>query len=282
MRFIRKIMTAMSLGSALLGTGALAAPPTIEFGGDGIHVITFTTPGVYDFSVDEQTVDGFLDHRTLISHDLKGRIEGVITDSDGDLKLVTTIDGKVKTSGGIPVMTTKLQGYGDFGNGDKIRSTAKKRSEVHGLGAAATLFTTITMKTCVLAKVPVGKDKYNVTCSKGGGTHESPLGSKGDWEIRIQGLAEPGLGQLIGTGEISTNIHSSKFKRTTPVLVTGKRSNDGTTAKIKLEPIDEGGDGPVTIVAEVIAGPGVLHPAITAVLEVKGKLLGQKFNEVTQ
>ena len=281
MRTIQRILTAMSLGSVLLGTGAFAAPPTIELGDEGDHVITFTTPGVYDFSVDDQTVEGTLDHYEVISHDLTGKIDGLITDSDGDVRLVTEIAGSVKTSHGITVMTTKLKGQGVIGDGDLIKSTAAKRSEVHGIGAAATLFTTIKLKTCVLARLPFS-DKYNKTCSRGGGTHESALGSKGDWEIRIEGLAEPALGELIGTGAITTNLHSTKFKRTTPVLVTGKRGNDGTTAKIKLTPLDENGDGPVTIVARVIAGPGVLHPAIDAVLEVKGKLLGQKFNEVVQ
>jgi hypothetical protein len=174
-------------------------------------------------------------------------------------------------------MKTKMKGYGDLGNGDSMRAVGTKKSEVHGSGASTTLFSTLRIKTCVTQRLPFSQ-KTHTSCSSGGGPHESPLGNKGDWRIRVQ-LQQPVVGELLGTGSITTNVRSAKYKRTTDVIAAGKVREDGT-AKVKLTPLYDDGDGPVTLTVRVVAGPGVQWPAVTQVLEAKGKLLGQKFNEV--
>jgi len=269
--------TIASLVAALASGPAAAAPPVIALDGS-THVLTFTTPGIYDFTASESSSDGGIAHATIISHDVRGKIVGIIIDQGGMIELTTEIKGTCKKSRGMTVVTSKLIGYGDLGNGDSIASRGRKRSEVHGVGAAATLASTVRLKTCVKFRQPFST-KTVTQCEKGEVSNEVPLGNAGDWIARIE-LQQPVVGELLGTGSISTAIHSAQYKRTTEVIAAGSLRNDGT-AKIKLTPLFEGGDGPVTIIAEVVAGPGVQWPAITNVLAVKGKLLGQKFNDKT-
>ncbi len=272
MRTLPEILTTAGL-TLTLGVGpALAAPPTIGLVGS-THVISFTTPGIYDFSASDSSSNGTIANATLISHDLKGKIEGIIVDKGGNIELTTEITGKCKRTGNVTVITEKLKGYGDLGNGDLIYSRGSKRSEIHG----TTMFSTTKVKTCTRFKQPFS-EKFSTSCGTGGAQKEYPLGNRGDWEVRID-LEQPVVGELLGIGSISTNVHSSQFKRTTEVIVAGKYRGDGT-AKLKMISLQDGGDGPVTIVAQVVAGPGVHYPAITGVLGVSGKLLGQKFNEV--
>jgi hypothetical protein len=275
MRTAIGILTVACLATVVAPGPTTAAPPVITLDGS-VHVVTFTTPGIYDFTANESSSAGAISNATLISHDVKGRIDGIIIDKGGSIELTTEIKGTCKKTGGMTVVKSKLKGYGDLGNGDSIASVGRKRSEVHGTGAAATLVSTVKLKTCVTLQQPFST-KTVTKCEKGGGSSEVPLGSAGDWSVRIE-LQQPVEGELLGTGSISTFIHSAKYKRTTQVIAAGSVRKDGT-AKIKLTPLFDGGDGPVTITAAVVAGPGVQWPAITNVLAVKGKLLGQKFSE---
>jgi hypothetical protein len=268
----------LGLTAVLAAGSAAAAPATITLEGS-THVINFTTPGIYDFSANESSSDGVIANATLISHDLKGKIDGIIIDKGASIELTTEITGTCKRSGGVTVITEKMKGYGDLGNGDVIASRGKKRSEVRGAGAGAILFSVLKVKTCTKFKQPFS-EKYSTVCGTGGGEHQTLIGDRGDWQVRME-LQQPVVGEILGTGSISTNVHSAQFKRTTEVIVAGRYDEKDGTAKLKLTPLFAGGDGPVTILAEVVAGGGVQWPAVTNVLEVKGKLLGQKFNEVT-
>ncbi len=282
MRKIGNTLTATGLLAGLLAAPVHPAPPTVDYVGDGVHVITFTTPGVYDFSAEEHSNDGDIERTVLISHDIKGKVVGLVRDKGSDIELVNESKGTVKTSNGITVMKTKHKGYGDLGNGDSMTSSGTRRTEVRGSGADAMIFVTLKIKQCVKQWHPF-KKKHVKICSSGGGNapQQASFANRGDWEVRME-LQQPVVGELLGTGSISTNIHSATLERTTQVIVAGAYREEDGTAKLKLTPLFDDGDGPVTILAQVVAGPGVQWPAVTGVLEVKGKLLGQKFNEVVQ
>jgi len=271
----RRSFAAASIVLAVAST-ATAAPPVITLDGFA-HVVTFTSPEVYDFTTEDSSSHGEIASATFISHDLKGNLEGILIDKGDDIELTTEFTGKCKTSNGITVITEKLKGYGDLGNGDSLSSRGSKRSEIHGSGPGATIVSTLKIKTCVKLRLPFSEDKYSVHCNSNVTGHEAPFSRSGDWSVRME-LNQPDIGDIFGTGSITTNIHSAKFKRTTDVIVEGSY-RDGI-AKLKLSSLFKGGDGPVTLIVEMVAGPGVTHPAVLAIREAKGKLLGQKFNEV--
>jgi hypothetical protein len=282
MRRIIEIGTALCLLGTMCAGPAAANPPDIALENE-FHVITFSTPGVYDFSVDETESNGTIVSRYLVSHDRKGKILGFLSDTSDHIALTTDVSGTCKTSNGVTVLTEKFKGRGDLGNGDSMFSRATKRSEVHGIGTGATLFSSLKIKTCVRLKQPFS-EKVSTVCNSGGGNSETYLGDLGNWSVRLH-ITQPVPGEILGLGTISTGIEKQpKYVRTTEVIAAGSlKLEDGEPAggygiaKIKLTPLQDDGDGPVTITARL---NGVLYPGIVEVLEVKGKLLGQKFNEV--
>jgi len=257
--------------TALAGRAG-AADPVVDLEG-GTHVVTFTSPPVYDVSANESSSDGTISSVTLIDQDRQGNIEGVLVDQGTSVTLTTNITGTIRRSGGVTVIKEKEIGDGDLGNGDMMKSRGSKRSVVVEGPGGKTLHSAIKIKTCAFFKKPFS-EKYSKVCSSNGFEHDSPFARSGDWIVRVD-LEQSPSGELFGFGKIITNVHSSQFKRETDVIISGLAKDEGL-AKIKLSPLFEGGDGPVSMVAQI---NGTQHPAILFVISVKGKLLGQKFAE---
>jgi hypothetical protein len=177
-------------------------------------------------------------------------------------------------------MKTTEVGFGDLGNGDLLKSKATEIAAVYGSGADAIYSSTAKMTTCLKLK-KAASEKYVTSCERSTIGTQVGIPHKGDWQMRLE-LSQPVVGEILGSGTIVTSITSSKNTRTTAVVVAGKYNAKNGTARLKLSPLFEDGDGPVTIVADVVAGAGVTYPGITQVRAVKGKLMGQPFNESFQ
>jgi hypothetical protein len=272
---MRTLPLVLAAALAAVGSPAAAAAPTILLEDGGAHVVTFTTPGVYDFTVKESSQQGDLASATLIDHYPNGRIDGVVIDQGNGIQLTTEIRGTCRTSHGATVLKLREKGVGDLGDGQRVLARGVRTSVVRGTGAAATLVSTLRIRTCVTLRKPFS-DRMFTKCDRGGGTGERPLGNAGDWTVRLA-LEQPVVGELLGTGSIATSIRDPEYQRVTQVIAAGSVRDDGT-ARIALTPLD-GGKATVTITARVVAGAGVRHPAVTQILGVKGSLLGQRFNE---
>jgi hypothetical protein len=240
--------------------------------------VTFVTPGVYDFTVSESSHAGGLSSARIISHDINGRVEGTIVDQGDGVTLTTEIEGTCRIKGGHTVLKVKERGFGDLGDGGRIRAFGVRKSTVYGTGTGAVLHSVLRMKICVTQKKPLSTKTHTQCHRGGGGRGETLLGDVGDWTVRME-LEQPVVGKILGTGSVTTNVHEPTYARTTAMIVAGSVNGAGV-ARLGLTPLHAGGDGPVTITARVVAGEGVRHPAVTEILGVSGKLLGQRFNEI--
>jgi hypothetical protein len=274
-----KTIVAMALVAfAALPQGASAVGPAVVLDGS-THVVTFVTPGIYDFTANESFIDGALSSARIITHDVNGRVEGTIIDQGDGVTLTTDITGRCSTRNGRTFLKLKEKGYGDLGDGQSITAVGVRKSIVYGEGTGAVLHSVMRMNICIKQNKPFSTTKTFTKCHAGGGGRgETLLGDVGDWTVRME-LEQPVAGKILGTGSVTTNIHQAKYARTTQAIVAGSVGADGV-ARLRFTSLQDGGDGPVTITARVVAGEGIRHPAVTEILGVSGKLLGQRFNEV--
>lgn len=271
------VLAILAVGTVVPAGRAGAAEPAVALEGS-THVLTFTSPPVYDVSENDSSSNGSINNVTLVDQDQKGNIDGVIVDQGSSITLTTNLTGTIRRSGDKTVLKVKEQGTGDLGNGDTMISRGTKRSVVTQTWGGATIHSDIKIKTCSFFKKPLS-DKYSKVCAGNAFSHDGPYSRSGDWTVRLD-LEQSASGELFGFGKIITNVHSAEFLRETDVIISGQAKDEGL-AKIKLSPLFEGGDGPVTIVAQLNgAGDTTSHPAVLFVMSVKGKLLGQKFSEV--
>jgi hypothetical protein len=253
-----------------------AVGPAVVLEGSS-HVVTFVEPGIYDFTVNESSSSDGVTNTTEISHDVNGRIRGAIIDESDGVTLTTELTGTCRIRNGRTVLKVKERGYGDLGDGQRITAVGVRKSTVYGTGTGAVLHSVLRMKICVKQNKPFSTKTFTKCHSGGGGTGDTLLGDVGDWTVHMADLQQPVEGKILGTGSITTNIHSPKYRRTTPMIIAGAAGSDGV-ARLKFTALDAGGDGPVTITARVVAGAGIQYPAVTEILGVSGKLLGQRFN----
>jgi hypothetical protein len=271
------VLAMLAMETALSFGRAGAAEPSVGLEG-ATHVITFTSPGVYDVSANDSSSAGTIDNVTLIDQDQKGNIDGVIVDKGTSITLQTNLTGTIRRSGDVTVLKVKENGSGDLGNGDTMISKGTKRSVITETPGGPIVHSDIKIKTCSFFRLPFSK-KITKVCGSNATSHDGVFGHSGDWTVRVD-LEQSPSGELFGFGKIITNVHSAQFKRETDVIISGLAKDQGL-AKMKLSPLFEGGDGPVTIVAQINgASDTTSHPAILFVISVKGKLLGQKFSEV--
>jgi len=273
--FVKAVASACLIVVTVPAPSLAVGPPVTLDGSE--HVVTFVTPGIYDFTVNESSSAGGLSSAKIISHDINGRVEGTIIDQGTGVTLTTEIEGTCRIRNGRTVLKVTERGYGELGDGGTIEAYGVRKSTVRGTGTGAVLYSVLRMRMCITQTKPLST-KTHMQCHKGGGGRgEALLGDVGDWTVRMD-LQQPVVGKILGTGSVTTNIHEAKYARTTQMIVAGSVNGDGI-ARLKFTPLDAGGDGPVTVTARVVAGEGIRHPAVTEILGVSGKLLGQKFNE---
>lgn len=256
--------------AAVLATQAQAGP-TITIDGFGASIVQFETPPVFDFT--SHTVDSHDGVTTTwdVDHAANGRLRGRIVDSTGGaVTLTTVISGLIRGNDGTTTIRQKLRGSGDLGNKDSIRSIGLVRGTFSGWGADATLTATTKMRTCTRLFDPVRK-VHRTLCNDGSFQKQYDYANAGDWLLRVA-LNHNGS-TLFGAGSMFTGT-----SRDADVSVAGTYLPGGRSV-LKLGPKDARGQGKVSLsVTLVAAEDGSLQ--ITQVHELRGMLLGQRFNEV--
>ena len=257
----------------LLPALALAQVPVVTFS-QGVTEVLFETPGVYDFSRNYVSSDP--DGSTVsigVTHDADGRLSGFVNTVNGNVDIRGTLTGKVRTVEGTTLMKETLRSRGTTTGGKPdFRSIGVTTGRIAGLGGGAVLISKQSSTACIRMKFG-GKAKTvcNKTVLK---DRQSPFAHAGDWRVR---LAFDASGtDIAGTGTITVGA-STDDARSFEVLVNGRFDPATGDATLTLEPTTDAGLGTVTIQGVVV--PNTEGDRLHAVHEVKGRLLGQKFNE---
>jgi hypothetical protein len=274
------IVAVVALALATLAPGRAAGEaPSIVIDDLGNHLITVSTPGIYDFSLHEDEVSPQkIHHTTTVVQDARGRIKGTGRDYDGqgfDVRHV--FNGWCRTKDGLTAVARKITSAGSFGSGNprEYRSVGVLKGSVHGFGADARLVGTVSGRVC--AKIDPSNPKGKTLCSDNSVQVTYPLANVGDWliDMSIDRVGE----RIIGAASITTSLTVAANRRTFEVSVNGK-IDAGNVATIMLRPLNGAtGLGWVRLRGPVVYDPVLDVPTLVAVDEVKGELLGQKFNE---
>ena len=270
---------AMVLG-ALAPRSAAAQAPSILIDDLGVHQITFTTPGVFDFSRHQSFEDGGIQFTTEAVQDARGRILGTGRDFGGDFDVSHFIKGKCRAANGVSKLVFKMLSKGSVGSGDpeEYKALGVMRGIVEGWGADAKFVGTLQSRVCMKVEDPI-RDRTKVICSGNTTDHTFSLANAGNWQIRV--FIDRIGDRIIGAASITTAVAIASNSRTFDVSVNGKvESEEGEDlATIDLMPMDGSALGWVRLIGPVIHDPVVDAPALYAIKEVKGQLLGQRFNE---
>ena len=183
MRTTRTLMTAMSFWAVLmtltaigfwtvvLTTPVYAVPPTVEYIGDGTHVVTFTSPASTTSAPTKRRTTTASSDDALVSHDVKGKIVGMVTrqrrrhraghgDRRGPCKTVERHHGDEDQA---------QRRRRASGTATSMKSTGSKRTEVHGIGAACDALTSTPRSSVREAKLPFSEKYTSRSAASGGG-----------------------------------------------------------------------------------------------------------------
>jgi hypothetical protein len=173
-----------------------------------------------------------------------------------------------------------IKSQGSVGSDDPKEYRAKSRFKgtIQGYGADAKLVGITTTKTCLRLDYAPFSTRKIVFCHYEEYEQTYPYVHGGSWAIRI---AFDDVGdELIGTAFVYLWEANPAKARIVETSVEGTLDADGI-GNFKLVPVeDDAPMGTLKLRALVIPGNGPTPPKITEVLEVSGKILGQKFAEV--
>jgi len=267
---------AISLG-AFAPFRAAAQAPSILIDDLGVHQITFTTPGVFDFSSHQSFEDGGISFTTEAVQDARGRILGTGRDVGGDFDVSHQIKGKCRSANGVSRLTFRMLSKGSVGSGDpeEYKALGVTRGIVQGWGANAQFVGTLRSRVCLKDVDPI-QERTKTICASNTVDHTFSLANAGNWQIRI--FIDRIGDRIIGAASITTAVAIASNARTFDVSVNG-RVDAQDVATIDLQPMDGSALGWVRLVGPVIHDPVVDAPALYAIDEVKGQLLGQRFDE---
>lgn len=273
-----KLVLALAISfGALAPRPAAADAPSILIDDLGVHSITFTTPGVFDFSSHQSFEEGGILFTTEAVQDARGRILGTGRDYGGDFDVNHEIKGKCRSANGVSRLVFRMLSKGSVGSGDpeEYKALGKTRGIVQGWGANAQFVGTLRSRVCLKTEDPI-QDRTKIICKSNTVDHTFSLANVGNWQIRI--FIDRIGDRIIGAASITTAVTVASNARTFDVSVNG-RVDAQDVATIDLQPMDESALGWVRLVGPLIHDPVVDAPALYAIDEVKGELLGQRFDE---
>ena len=271
------IVVAAALLALAPRAGAFQLYPEIFKDPNGIHHVEFASPDIYDFSHDADEVEGDYSFKMAVIHEADGTVVGEGHDYGNGLDVRYEYDGKVKKVRGVTTLQDELRAAGSLGSGDPKEYTASSRfkGEIRGFDEEARLVGATKTRSCIKAENPF-LNRTEKICATSVVDVDRDFGNRGRWAVTM--LIERSGKTLIGTGKIYIGDYGDHIKFF-PVTVDGSVKADGR-ASIKLEPADATGLGKATIYGILVGGePGGDTPTLTAVHRVKGKILGQKFDE---
>lgn len=268
-------VAAACLQAMALAGAASAEAPTISVDDLATNHVRFVTPPVMDFSRTQLMFEDGITFALEIEHDAKGRIRGRGHDTDGAGFDVTHIfKGKCKTSNGLPTLRQKMASSGSLGSGfsDELRSVGLIQGQVHGWGSQAQLVGSLRSQICITQRDL--HDKPFRHCTRNTAPYTVDLAHGGDWQV--DAALERSGARVFGAASITTAVELPSIRRTFEVSVNGRVSSDGS-AVIDLKPMGPDGLGWVRLEATLSNDD---PPTLLGIQGVRGKILGQRFNEV--
>ncbi len=257
------LLLTVSLGTAV-ADDQLAAPTIFEDGNGTFHV-DFTTPSVFDLSSD------------LVTHDDAGRFRAAWREVDpaSGIDLLHTVSGTCKSSRGVTTVKQRVIIAGQVGGGDAYKAVSNYKGVMVGYGADAELVGINQTRSCLKFDYAPFSTKKVVVCTNSFDDQVFP--HDGRWAIR---LTFDHVGKhVIGTATVHVGESDPAHQKSYAANVTGKIAPDGE-ATFKLKPVDDNGvGGAITLRALVIPRSGDTPPVLVEILEVGGKILGQRFAE---
>ena len=242
----------------------------------GRYVVSVVTPPILDYSRTTMLEAGGSVTTTMLVEDVRGRIRGTTTTSGPVINDEGRLRGRVSTKQGLPFVQLRTIEVGTVGE-DKIRSVAKLAAHLEGWGPDATLVGQLKQHYCAIVTDPIRKVKKKI-CTDNAPAFNEPVPDAGSWEVRAA-LDRSG-DRIIGAASISTGFGGAATRRTVDATVSGTVSSSSGLATVKLKPMDPAIlRGSVTLIGPLVEdADGQLY--FSSVHEVKGKLLGQAFDEV--
>lgn len=274
---LRGILTAVLVA---LPTLAAAQAPKIILNDASLdeYIIEFETPTVLDYTFHGSKTPG----TTLdVAQDEKGKLIGRMHTSGVTISGDGTIKGKVKTVDALPYVTTTTVEKGVI-DGDATYAVAKLRASLWGWGSESMLVGEMFMKYCMTIEDPIAQRKRRI-CAPYWHQIEEKVPHIGTWQVMLASLSLYGSTEIEGLGWIVTSSKRDETARLYEAAVYGKISTKTGLAKVVVQPSKlpdaPPSPGTVTLIGKVkVEAKGLVH--FTAIHEVKGKLLGQSFDEV--
>lgn len=269
---------------SLSGASAAAQPeaPVVYKDGNGAFHVDFTTPPVYDLSSHMSEVsDGGLVREMHVLHSASGGLNGAGYDTDGNkYSVIHEVKGSCKTKRGETFVTQKIRSIGSLGTDDpkEYRALSVFTGKMEGYGPGTKLVGFTETRSCLrFDYAPFSKKKITVCSRSLIPDQVFPHPSAGLWAIRLtfddDGRNVYGVATVFISDVLPTKMQSHE------TTVAG-RLDDGEVT-FKLDPVDKGAPfGKITLRARVTPRQGATPPELGEILEVGGKILGQKFAEV--
>jgi hypothetical protein len=180
----------------------------------------------------------------------------------------------VSTRDALPFLQLRTIEKGDI-NGDKTLSAISIRARLEGWGDASRLVGSMRIRQCFIVTDPI-RDVKRKICSANDPEITQDAPHLGTWEVRL--ALDVAGGRVIGAGSIATAVLAGGT-RVADVTVSGSVGADGI-ATVRLVPMDKSIlSGSVTLIGPLVADADDQR-YFAAVHEVKGKILGQSFDEV--
>jgi hypothetical protein len=257
-------------------------PPSVYKDGNGAFHIDFTTPAVYDLSSHlSEVTDGGLVREMHVSHTASGALTGAGHDTDGaDYSVIHEVKGSCKTKRGETFVTQKIKSIGSLSTDDpkEYRALSVFTGKMEGYGPDTKLVGFTETRSCLRFDYAPFSKKKIVVCTRSLLPDQVfPHPSAGLWTIRLafddDGRNVFGSATVFISDVLPTKVQSHE------TTVTGRIGDDGE-ATFKLDPADGAPFGKITLRALVVPRQGATPPELVEILEVGGKILGQKFAEV--
>lgn len=267
------LLRALTAALVVLPAVASAQAPKIFLneGSPGEYIIEIATPPVLDYSFHGSKTAGT---ELTLQQDVSGKLTGYSKTSGVTISSEASISGKVKTREGLPYvqMTTVDRGVID---GDPTYAVGKLRAFLSGWGSSSLLVGELFMKLCMTMEDPITEKKRRI-CMPNHTVVEEQVPDIGTWQVMLS-LERIG-DHLEGLGWLVTSAKRDETARLFEFDAHGKISPKTGLAKLTIRP-QKPSPGTVTLIG-TLAENAHGQAYFAAIHEVKGKLLGQSFNEV--
>jgi hypothetical protein len=235
--------------------------PSLTHDENGSSLMTVTGAPNFDLSVTHTIEDGSGTLKTELHHHANGKLTGGSTHTEsGGFESEMQLAGAVKGSNGKATVKTKATSYIKIDG--ELDSTAKQASKG-----------TVTPDGTYSGVLKTRFCSEYVGCKSFSTPFSSQLGS-GDWSIQ---LTLDGEGRKVfGAVSITTSVQRPEERRVFDYVASGKFAPKTGVATLRLVSAGDPELPPLKLKARMTPSGGIDPWSLDAVLQISGKLLGQK------